>query len=319
MTNPRRVAHDTDAEESLLTDALRGLQSSPKTLPPKLFYDAKGAELFELICTLPEYYLTRAELEILDERVYEIASLAGPRTALIEYGSGAGLKVRLLLDAMENPVAYVPVDISRKQLESVSGDIANEYPRLTVIPLAADYTRALDLPVIPAAGRTIAFFPGSTLGNFHPAEAAAFLRRIRRTVKSSGALLLGLDRVKSAEMLNAAYNDSAGVTAAFNLNILARLNRELGANFNLSAFVHRAFFNERAKRIEMHLVSACAQDVMIAGERISFGKGESIWTESSYKYDLPTLNGLASLAGFTVERLWTDAADRFWIAWLEAA
>jgi L-histidine N-alpha-methyltransferase len=307
-----------ELHEDARVEALRGLLGSPKTLPPKLFYDARGAELFERICTLPEYYLTRAELEILTKRVEEIAALAGPRCVLVEYGSGAGVKVRLLLDAFEEPVAYVPVDISREQLESVSREIAIEYPGLIVRPVSADYSRPLDLPAEQSAERTIAFFPGSTIGNFHPAEAAAFLRRVRRTVRRDGALLLGLDRVKSPTALNAAYNDRARVTAAFNLNVLARLNRDLGADFDLRRFAHRAFFNESANRVEMHLVSIVAQEVAIGVERISFEAGESIWTESSYKYDLPTLNGLAALAGFRVEHLWTDSEQRFWLAWLQA-
>lgn len=303
----------------LLAEALRGLRATPKTLPPKLFYDATGAELFERICTLPEYYLTRAELEILEARVHEIADLAGPRAALIEYGSGAGVKVRLLLDALREPAAYVPIDISTAQLARVASDIAHDYPQVAVRPVAADYTLPMQLPPLPPGASRLAFFPGSTIGNFNPTEAAAFLRRIRRTIGDDGALVLGVDRRKDAAVLHAAYNDAAGVTAAFNRNVLQRLNRELDADFDLSRFAHRALFNERASRIEMHLVSEERQVVHIAGERISFEAGETIWTESSYKYDRPALETLAASADFRIVRCWTDKAERFWLAYLRSA
>jgi dimethylhistidine N-methyltransferase len=297
---------------------MRGLRGNPKTLPPKLLYDATGAELFERITTLPEYYLTRAELEILTARVSEIAGLAGPRCALIEYGSGAGVKVRLLLDALREPVAYVPVDISREQLARVAGDLAADYPAVSVRPLWADYTTPLQLPWLPPGVRRLAFFPGSTIGNFHPTEAVAFLQRVRRTVGPDGALVLGVDRRKSPAVLNAAYDDPAGVTAAFNLNVLARLNRELGATFDITRFRHRAFFNSDASRVEMHLVSADQQVVYIGGERIAFERGETIWTESSYKYDRAQLDGLVTAAGFRMERTWSDRHDRFWVTFLTA-
>lgn len=308
-----------DAGVSLRDEVLRGLRGSPKTLPPKLFYDATGAELFERICTLPEYYLTRAELAILERRVGEIAALAGPGAALLEYGSGAGVKVRLLLDALRDPAAYLPIDISREQLARVAAEIAEEYPGVAVHPLSADYTKALHLPPLPVGARRLAFFPGSTIGNFHPTEASVFLARIRRTVGARGALVLGVDQRKDAAVLNAAYDDAAGVTAAFNLNMLRRLNRELGANFDLERFSHRASFNPRASRVEMHLVSQDDQVVQVAGERITFERGESIWTESSYKYDAEALESLVTSAGFAMTRLWTDEQQRFWVAYLDAA
>lgn len=314
-----RARQAPDAVPNPLRDeALRGLRAERKTLPPKLFYDETGAELFERICTLPEYYLTRAELEILETRTGEIAELAGPRAALIEYGSGAGVKIRLLLDALTEPAAYVPIDISAVQLADVAAEIAAEYPALSVRPVAADYTRPLQLPPLPAGSRRVAFFPGSTIGNFHPTEAAAFLHRIRRTVGRDGALVLGVDCRKSADILNAAYDDAAGVTAAFNLNVLRRLNRELGASFALDRFAHRAFFNEAASRVEMHIVSLEDQAVDVAGVRIDFEAGETIWTESSYKYDRDALEALVTSAGFRVTKLWSDCADRFWVAFLDA-
>jgi dimethylhistidine N-methyltransferase len=306
-------------DRALRDEVLRGLRGSPKTLPPKLFYDATGAELFERITTLPEYYLTRTELAILREHVDEIAELAGPRCALVEYGSGAGVKVRLLLDALDAPAAYVPIDISHEQLARVSGELAAEYPAVSVRPLCADYTATLQLPPLPTDARRLAFFPGSTIGNFHPAEAAAFLRRIRRTVGPDGALVLGVDRRKDARALDAAYDDAAGITAAFNLNMLTRLNRELGADFDLARWQHRACFDAEASRVEMHLLSLEHQLVHVGGETVSFRHGETIWTESSYKYDEERLEELVTAAGFTISHLWSDRDDRFWVAFLTAS
>ena len=312
-----------DVVSGLRGEVLHGLGSMPKTLPPKLFYDAAGAALFERITELPEYYLTRAELAVMRSCVRDVAALAGGPCALIEYGSGAGIKVRLLLDALASaghPIsAYVPIDISREQLADVASRIAAEYPSVPVHPVCADYTAPLQLPDLPRRARRVGFFPGSTIGNFHPTEAAAFLRRVRSTVADDGVLVLGVDRRKDSAILDAAYDDAAGVTAKFNLNMLRRLNRELHADFDLGRFRHRAFFNETASRVEMHLVSLEAQVVQVAGERIAFQAGESIWTESSYKYDRETLDALVTSAGFRLTRLWTDAAERFWVAYLDAA
>jgi L-histidine N-alpha-methyltransferase len=303
--------------ESIRHDVLRGLRATPKTLPPKLFYDAAGAALFERICLLDEYYLTRTELSILRARLGEIAALAGPSCALVEYGSGAGTKVRLLLDALETPTAYVPIDISREQLVSVAQGIAAEYPLLAVRPLAADYTTPLRLPAMPPdTRRRLAFFPGSTIGNFHPTEAAAFLQRIRRSIGAAGGLVIGVDRRKDAATLEAAYDDREGETAAFNRNLLVRINRELSADFDVARFAHRAVWKEEASRIEMHLVSLDQRTVHVAGEAIRFERGETIWTESSYKYDRDRLDRLATEGGFEIARLWTDAAEQFWVAFL---
>jgi len=315
----RRPRTEPGMTAGLRAEVLQGLAAHPKTLPPKLFYDLAGAELFERICAQPEYYPTRTELAILEQCTGEIAALAGAGVSLIEYGSGAGVKVRLLLDALEAPAAYVPIDISKEQLAEVSEELAATYPDVSIRPLCADYTRPLMLPVLPHRSRRLAFYPGSTIGNFHPAEAAAFLGQIRRTVGSDGALVLGVDRRKDPALLEAAYDDAAGVTAAFNRNMLVRLNRELAADFDLSRFVHRARFDDEASRIEMHLVSLEAQTVQVAGESVTFAAGESIWTESSYKYDEERLGRLVRSAGFQVHRLWTDEADRFWVAYLTAA
>ncbi|GAC1657646.1 MAG: L-histidine N(alpha)-methyltransferase [Gemmatimonadaceae bacterium] len=328
MTAPREerltalVAATADGDgypsTTLGDEVLRGLRSQPKTLPPKLFYDATGAELFERISELPEYYLTRAEVSTLEDHTSETVRFAGPRGALGEYGSGAGVKVRLLLDALREPVAYVPIDISREQLAAVGGALAAEYPRISVLPVYADYTRPLDLPPLPGSARRLAFFPGSTIGNFAPMEAVAFLRRIRRTIGPEGALILGVDRRKSARVLEAAYNDAEGITAAFNVNVLRRLNRELRANFEIGKFRHQAFFNDEPSRIEMHLVSTARQTVTVAGEQIAFECGETIWTESSYKYDQERLEQVVSGAGLQVTRIWSDDEERFWVAYLTA-
>jgi len=302
----------------IIEDVLCGLTASPKTLPPKLFYDEEGARLFERICMLDEYYLTRTELSILRRSVGEISEFVGPRAALIEYGSGAGVKIRLLLDALRHPAAYVPIDISHEQLARVSSELAGDYPSVAIRPLCADYTLPLSVPHLPEHDRRLAFFPGSTIGNFHPAEAAAFLRRVRRAVGPGGMLLLGVDRRKDAATLDAAYDDREGVTAAFNLNVLRRINRELNADFDLRRFRHHAFFNETAGRVEMHLEATVAHEVDVGGTRIAFSRGETIWTESSYKYDRDQLATVTNAAGFTIERLWTDADDRFWVALLGA-
>ena len=314
---PLRSIAPVESRE-LLVEVLNGLTSNPKTLPAKLFYDDEGARLFERICALDEYYLTRSELSILRARVGEIAALAGPRCALVEYGSGAGTKIRLLLDALHEPAAYVPIDISHLQLARVAEDLAWEYPRVLISPVCADYTRPLTLPNLPVHARRLAFFPGSTIGNFHPAEAAAFLSRIRRTVGPGGMLVLGVDRRKDPALLHAAYDDPHGVTAAFNLNMLRRINRELGADFDLRKFQHLAFFNDQASRVEMHLVSTEDQVVRIADARVEIARSETIWTESSYKYDEEQLANVAGSAGFAVDRLWTDADTYFWVGVLSA-
>ncbi len=318
--HPQRAPETAPAfgSSEILADVLHGLGASRKTLPPKLFYDEVGARLFERICTLDEYYLTRSEFSILRERATEITDFIGAKAALIEYGSGAATKVRFLLDALRDPAAYVPIDISREQLTRVATELEADYPALAVRPICGDYTRLLPLPSLPQHSRRVAFFPGSTIGNFHPAEAAAFLTRIRRTVGSGGALVIGVDRRKDAAVLHAAYDDPHGVTAAFNRNVLRRINRQLGADFDLTSFRHVAFFNDDASRIEMHLESTRDQTVRIAGNTFEFARGETIWTESSYKYDEEQLAAVASAAGFRVDRLWTDANGLFWVGAMTA-
>ncbi len=321
VDTPRRrvVESDPPVPRSMRDDVLHGLLSHPKRLHPKYFYDSTGAQLFEQITTLEAYYPTRTEVAILREAAADIAERAGPRVALIEYGSGAGTKVRLLLDALDRPVAYIPIDIAGDQLRQVALALRDDFPDVAIHPVGADYTRPLDLPKLDGESRHVAFFPGSTIGNFEPTAAAAFLCRVRHTVGDDGAMILGIDRVKDAGILEAAYNDPEGVTAQFNLNLLARCNRELGATFSLDRFRHRAWWNAVDSRIEMHLESVVAQEVAVAGRHVQFAAGETIWTESSYKYDRPMLDTLVSSAGFAVTRLWTDPAERFWVAFLDAA
>lgn len=302
---------------TLHDDVLTGLHAQPKALPPKWFYDAEGARLFEAITALPEYYPTRTELEILTAHVDEIAELAGPDVVLVEYGSGAGRKIRLLLDALERPAAYVPIDISGEQLHEVTEALRADYPHVDIHPVRADYTQPLELPRLPRESRRVAFFPGSTIGNFAPADARRFLQGVRRTVGDDGAMILGLDRAKDSATLVAAYDDAAGVTAAFNRNLLVRLNRELDADFDLTQFTHVARWNAAASRIEMHLRSESDQIVTVADVPIPFRAGETIWTESSCKYDRPMLDRLLAGTGFTLRKLWSDDADRFWVALLE--
>ena len=317
-STPLRPGFDRHATLAALRTAVRdGLRASPKTLPAALFYDARGAALFEEVTQLPEYYLTRTEHSILEQHAGDLAQRVGSNAAIIEFGSGAAIKVRYLLSALRDAVAYVPVDVSREQLQSVSMERALEYPDVSVLPVWADYTEPLDLPDIPDNARRVGFFPGSTIGNMHPDEAGAFLRRVRECVGDDGGLILGVDRRKDPRLLNAAYNDTAGVTAEFNLNTLTHMNREFDATFVRSGFVHKAFFNEKESRIEMHLEAVSPQHVMVNGQSVTFAVGETVRTECSYKYDRPRLDAVAAAGGFRIAELFTDAKQWFWVAWLE--
>jgi dimethylhistidine N-methyltransferase len=314
---PRYRTPPDVATRALRAAVLDGLRSSPKTLPAALFYDARGAALFEDITGLPEYYLARTEHDILQRHSGDLANRVGPNAAIIEFGSGAAIKVRYLLRAFHDASAYIPVDVSREQLQDVAAERALEFPDVTVLPVWADYTEPFDLPDIPDNARRIGFFPGSTIGNLHPDEASAFLRRIRDCVGADGGLILGVDRRKDPRLLHAAYNDAAGVTAEFNLNALLHLNRELRATFSKSAFRHRAFFNDSASRIEMHLEALSPQHVLVDGESITFAAGESVRTECSYKYDRLRLERVVADGGFRIAELFTDEKQWFWVAWLE--
>jgi dimethylhistidine N-methyltransferase len=298
---------------------LSGLAASPKAIPPAYFYDTYGSELFEQICELPEYYPTRTELSILQRYAGEMAKRIGPSAQVVEYGAGASQKVRVLLDALEDPVAFMPVDISGEHLSEAAERLAADYPGLEVTAVVADYMRpfAVPAPRRPAKVQA-ALFTGSTIGNFAPDDALAFLRQVARRLAGGGALLIGADLRKDPSVLHAAYNDSAGVTAAFNLNLLSRINRELGGDFDLRAFDHYAFYNPRDFRIEMHLVSRRSQRVGVAGRTFNFAPGESIHTENSYKFDIDGFRALARRAGFVPEAVWTDDDRRFSVHLLRA-
>jgi dimethylhistidine N-methyltransferase len=298
-------------------DLLAALARRPRSISPKYFYDAEGSRLFDRICELPEYYPTRTELAILARCAPEIARLAGPGAEIVEFGAGSLRKVRLLLQAFERPARYLPIDISGEHLEAAARLLRTELPQLDVRPVVADYTQGLVLPPATGAGQRIGFFPGSTLGNFTPDEALAFLERAAGLLRG-GALLLGADLVKDPRLLHAAYNDAQGVTAAFNLNLLTRANRELGTRFAIDQFAHYAFYNVPLQRIEMHLVSRRKQSVTLHGESFEFDEGESLHTENSCKFTVEGLRALARRAGFRPGPVWTDPQHLFSVHWLHA-
>jgi dimethylhistidine N-methyltransferase len=295
-----------------------GLSRSPRRISPKFFYDAAGSRLFDRICELPEYYPTRTELRILGECAGEIAGQIGPNAEIVEFGAGSLTKVRLLLDALDSPKRYLPIDISGEHLEAAAQRLKADYPELVVQPIAADYTMPLVLPApVAGAGRRVGFFPGSTIGNFEPEEALAFLQLAARMLRGGG-LLIGVDLVKDPGRLHAAYNDAQGVTADFNLNLLRRANAELDADFDLDGFAHAAFYNAPRQRIEMHLVSRSAQSVSLNGETFGFEEGETIHTEYSHKFTVEGLRALAVRAGFRPGAVWTDPEKLFSVHWLVA-
>jgi L-histidine Nalpha-methyltransferase len=301
-------------------DVLRGLGAPAKELPCKYFYDEAGSTLFEQITGLEEYYPTRTELAIMNRHVKEMAGLLGPRCLLVEYGSGSSTKTRLLLDCLSDPVGYVPIDVSGEHLRRSAQMIAAEYSHVEVLPLCADFTRPLELPIPrKQPARRVVYFPGSTIGNFDPDDALALLRRTVVLCGRGGGLLLGADLRKDRRVLEAAYNDRSGVTAAFNRNILVRINRELGADFAVDQFMHRANYNAAEGRIEVQLVSNRDQSVHIGEAEFAFAAGESIHTEYSYKYRLRDLDDLAAAAGFEVERFWTDKREYFSVHYLTVA
>src|SRR5215475_107181 len=302
---------DVDAASSFAGDVIAGLTAQPKRLPPKYFYDETGAQLFEQITALPEYYLTRCELEILRERARDMARFFPLNSALVEFGSGSSKKVRILLASAPTIAAYVPVDISSEMLIQEAHELRRDYPRLAVLPVEADFTKPFALPAAAAGMAHTGFFPGSTIGNFEPHDACAFLRHAGRMLGRGAALIIGVDLVKEAKILNAAYNDAAGLTAKFNLNLLARINRELDGNFDLASFDHHAFYNRERHRIEMYLVSKKRQRVSVAGRGVEFRAGETIHTENSYKYTLEYFTALACGSGWIPVAAWTDAGANF--------
>jgi dimethylhistidine N-methyltransferase len=301
---------------SFVEDLLRGLSEAPKRIECKYLYDKRGSELFDEICELPEYYPTRIEVSIMRRFGEEMAAAVGRRCLLVEYGSGSSLKTRILLDRLQKPVGYVPIDISREHLIGASCRIRTNYPALPVHPVCADYTASIALPHVSGADRIVAFFPGSTISNFGPEDAVRFLRRVRTTCGRGGGLLIGVDIKKDPNLLHAAYNDAAGVTARFNLNVLSRANREAGANFDVASFGHYAFYNAVFGRIEMHLVSRRDQAVRIGKRTVQFREGEAILTEYSYKYTTAEFAEVAQEAGYRVDRVWRDENRLFTVQYL---
>lgn len=312
-TNPKNAVLSSEAGTSdFLVDVITGLSQKPRTLPCKYFYDARGAQLFQKICELPEYYITRTEIEILERHGAEIAAELGPDVELIGLGTGAGTKTRILIGALDKPAVYMPVDISEKQLYESATLFRKIFPDLEVLPVCADYLQPVVLPTPRRnSSHKIVYFPGSTLGNFEPREAADFLRRIARLCGNGGGLLIGVDLQKDPGVIEAAYNDAQDVTAEFNLNLLVRANRELGADFDLKRWRHRAIYNSSEGRIEMYLISEQPQVVHIDRHTFSFPVGERILTEYSYKHTPESFSKLASSAGFEFQRMWTDDARLF--------
>lgn len=315
-------ASQTDFEPSLdqfREEIIHGLSLPEKETPCKYLYDERGSQIFDAICEVDEYYPTRTEMKIMREYGAEMVEPLGGNCLLIEYGSGSSTKTPILLNHFRDLVGYVPIDISREHLMKAAERLQKSYPDLPIYPVCADYTQRFDLPELDLpVSRRVVYFPGSTIGNFHPSEACAFLARIADVCDEGGGLLLGVDIRKSPDVLEAAYNDSQGVTAAFNLNLLERINRELGADFDVSQFEHRAIYNQERSRIEMRLFSKQRQSVNISGTTISFEPGESILTECSYKYGYDDFAELAELAGFQVDTVWTDDDELFSVRYLTA-
>jgi dimethylhistidine N-methyltransferase len=306
------------AARAFAADLLAALASQPKSIAPKYFYDTEGSRLFDQICEVPEYYPTRVETALLREQASDIARHIGPHADLIEFGAGAMTKVRLLLAALASPSRYLPIDISGDYLETAANGLRAQFPQLRVEPVAADYGQGLALPASPAGTRQrVGFFPGSTIGNYTPDEAVEFFK-MAAGVLQGGALIVGADLIKEPAVLHAAYSDAQGVTAAFNLNLLARANRELGADFDLAQFAHSAFYNAPFQRIEMHLMSRTRQQVSLCGQTFSFEEGETLHTENSYKFTINGLRALAVKAGFTPGTVWMDAEKKFSVHWLVA-
>ncbi len=312
------LTEQDDAPDQELAELLDGLRQPLKMISPKYFYDERGSQLFEQITELPEYYLTRTELSIMNRHIGEMASLIGPTASLIEFGSGSSQKIRLLLEHLVDLAAYVPVDISREHLVASADSLAADYPDIEVLPVAADFTQPFDLPspaVMPV--RNIVYFPGSTIGNFSPEAALGLLQVMHHEAGADGGLLIGIDLRKDRETLERAYNDASGVTAAFNLNVLNHLNSAFDADFNVEGFRHLAEYNEHEGRIEMYLISERNQVVSIGAEQIRIVSGERVLTEHSHKYALESFNALSAQVGFRAAAHWTDADERFAVCFFE--
>jgi len=308
----KNLTEQDDAAKDEHSEIIAGLNKTAKSISPKFFYDERGSELFDQICELPEYYLTRTELDIMHRHIGEIAAAIGPQASLIEFGSGASIKIRILLENIPQLAAYVPVDISRDFLITAADKIQQDFPAIEVLPVAADFTHPFDLPspqVTPV--KNVVYFPGSTIGNFSPEAARQLLRVMYQEAGENGALLIGIDRQKDRATLERAYNDSAGVTAEFNLNVLHHINRKFGADFDLSRFKHRAVYDNDAGRIEMYLVSTCNQTITLGNFEFDLHADEAIATEHSHKYMLDGFEEMADNAGFRIDKTWSDSAEMF--------
>ncbi len=297
-------------EANFAIDIANGLGQKPSSIPPRYFYDATGSKLFDEITQLDEYYPTRTELKILKTNIKEITAKIGTGSVLVEPGGGSCTKIHLLINDML-PKAYVPMDISSQHLKQATEDLSSKYPQLEIHAVCTDFTRQMRVPDSAPEGTRLVFFPGSSIGNFTPTEAHVFLKSIAQLVGQDGYLLIGVDLIKDKSMLEAAYDDASGITAAFNLNVLARINKELDANFELEQWTHKALYNETEERIEMHLVSCCNQSVTIAGQRYHFVTDETIHTENSYKYSVEGFKNLAAKADWQSEAVWVDEQNLF--------
>ena len=317
LPNDIRLDDRHPAVADTLDVVRKGLRANPKRLPSRLFYDERGSQLFEAICEQPEYYLTRAEIALMQEHAGDIAAVLGPDVRLVEYGSGSGIKTRLLLEHLPTPVAYVPVEISRSALLDSVATLSTTFPQVPMQPVCADFTQPLRLPVaVRSPRRTVIYFPGSTIGNFVARDAVAIMRLMRAEMGDNGAVLIGVDLKKDPALIEAAYNDAAGVTREFTLNMLVRLNREIGTDFDIASFAHRAHYNPMAGRIETTLVSTRRQDVHVGNEVYAFGEDEAMQVEYSCEYSLEDFAELAYKAGLRVEHVWFDAEKQFSVQYL---
>ncbi|NQV73803.1 L-histidine N(alpha)-methyltransferase [bacterium] len=320
MSEPKKLFLDLHPDSEAVQEAVEaGLSRSPKQLPPKLFYDKRGSELFDQICTLEEYYPTRTESAILEDNIDEITERCGSSVLLIEYGSGSSNKTQFLLHSLPKVEAYIPIDISKGHLLEAQQRLEHLFPDLNVLPVCADYAQHIKLGLNRSPEtHTVAFFPGSTIGNFEPEHALGFLERIHETIGIGGSLLIGVDLVKDIRILERAYNDSMGVTAAFNLNMIHHINTRLGTNINASGFCHRALYNSIENRIEMYLDATLDHQFSIGDTAYHIPRGESILTEYSHKYTLPAFEKMAERAGFRVDQVWTDRDNLFSLQFLTA-
>ncbi|MDQ2070508.1 L-histidine N(alpha)-methyltransferase [Natronospira bacteriovora] len=318
VSDEQELQDQQPTKKDFMADVKDGLSAKQKWISSMYFYDAEGSMLFDRICELTEYYPTRTELQILNEHMDDIAAVTGPQAMVIEPGSGSSLKTRRLLAALREPAAYVPVEISREHLLDAVQGLRQDFPALPILPVCADFTSEFDIPEPETAEkRRVVYFPGSTIGNFDPADAVDLLKIMKKKVGREGGLIIGVDLRKDRVTLEKAYNDRDGITALFNLNLLHRINRELGGNFDVSNFSHRAEWNDEESRIEMHLVSEIEQDVTIGGDTFHFDKGEYILSECSYKFTFRAFEELAGKAGWTVKQVWTDNREWFSVQYLE--